>query len=186
MFQSCNEEKDQYVNCVEGLDIDEFHLGYDIGASYLYDTPHYYYLFGNNDQREFVSGYVNFSLSKDKSFTLFVRVPCDLRGDRFPICEPSHFDEGEFLIDLSGTWDFTQSYYEFVYGNNNRRLEIVGDLLLDVESSPFEDHVGDTIKGDFKISCEEYMGTRYSALNLEFAVNNTDAIKIQFNESGPL
>lgn len=168
------------------MDIDEFHVAHDVGDSYFLDVHRYYYIYGDNNERDYIGEYVNLSLTKDNFFSLRIDFPCKVGEYEFPICDQLHYDEGGFIINISGQWDFAQSYYEYNYGNNNRKLEIVGNLFLEVENSHFEEHIGNRIIGDYSISCDQVMGYRYSELTLKFSVHKTDSIRILFTKSGSL
>lgn len=171
--QNCTEEKIEEINCVEGLDVEQFHFNPGLGTTF------YYYRIGATSEREPIGNRVDLILFPDNDFSIFIRIPCDSVENMFPICELADYEKGNYEIRSHGTWEFTQSYRIRELGNR-RMTEFEGEIILHNETSSIEGQSEAIHRGKYFITCDEWAPGKYAETNFKFRLPTSDTLDIIF------
>lgn len=169
------EDESEYdLNCVEGMDVEEFYFYGTRGSRYCE------YKSGDIEVLSKISSSI--TLNNDQTFSMSISLLCDSEF-AVPICEEVDFKGEDFDINLIGTWHFTQTISESIYGSPFDGFYLMkgfkGEVILNVTESSLEDQIGSAIKGDFTISCVKGINRSF-ALYISLPVRITDNIFIQF------
>jgi len=193
---SCpNDDEGPVRTCKYASDLEKFHF---MGT----DRPGIFYQRDSEDastmEIDFNEDSATLVFNDDNTFNLYARVVCNSYFHPLPFCELKDDRYDNYIIEISGYFDFTQwygysvnlyNYYPRTTPPLSDRIRvryIKGNFYLNITESTISSHIGETITGDMSVSCQWILGGKYANYDLSFKLpmfTSTDVLNVSIHNS---